>query len=323
MKSKLLHLLTNYRTSEEKKELIEVSYKLAIQYILYNHRRVKKILLHEELTSKELALDAIASLFETDENDKFVLIEKAFKKWKPPITNENEAIFFLNKLIQKRVEQHISKLLREMDPFFSKLLDKVNYQIKKYGYKKINYLGNVYIVQSGREKDFGKFIKEDEFNQISLSFFNCEDNLLKNIFTYLEKETEFTQAIPLNQLIFKLKELETSVFEFNEFTNDYSEENNLEILLQNAIRKTLSKLCNSYLKKGKLSEEEYYMFEKALTDIAYDLKDGGVNPGLCNYLMLHNKEITNEIYMKQYRNILEYLYKVLKREIAIELKSSK
>lgn len=321
MNNRILYLLNNCITSKEKKELIEVSYKIALQYVLYNHRRVKKILLHEDLTPKELALDAIASLFETDENGQFILINRALEKWVPPVKTESDALFFLNKLIQKRVEQHISKLLREMDPFFSKLLDKVNYQIKKYGYKKINYLGNIYIVPFKQDIVSGRIIREDEFNQISLSVFNCEENLIKNIFEYLEKETEFTLAIPLNLLILRLKELETSVFEFSEITNDDVKENYLETLLQKALQNTFYKLNNSYLKKGKLSKEEYSMFEKALTDIANDLKDGGVNPGLHKYLMLQNEEITMEIYFERYRNILEYMFKILKKEIAMQLKN--
>jgi hypothetical protein len=83
---------------------------------------------------------------------------------------------------------------------------------------------------------------------------------------------------------------------------------------------TLSKLNESYFKKGKLSDEEILLFEKTIKDILVDLKDGGVNPGLYKYLMANDNRITIELYEQKYRNILEYIYKLLKQNIAAQLR---
>lgn len=315
----ILPLLLSPDCPHSKRKLIEVSYKIALSYVTFNHRRVKKILISEEITPSELALEAISSLFEVDKNKRFTVINDALEKWLPPVSCEEEALFFLNKLVQKKTEQHISKLLRQADPFFSRLLDKINYHIKKNGYKKIHFLGNVYIVPGEFQNISGRVIKEEDFNNLPKSLFNLSSGLLSNLFNYLEQETEFSKAIPLNLLIFRLKETESSLYEIDESTSDYIEKSNVDSIIQKALNSTLQKLNQSYLQKNKIDKDELLLFEKTLRDIAFDLKDGGVNPGLHKYLFAHNPNISPELYSQRYRNILEYLFKLLKQNIAYEL----
>ncbi|WP_337865426.1 hypothetical protein [Ignavibacterium sp.] len=316
----ILSTLSNLNCPASRKQLIEVSYKTALTYLKYNFRKVKKILISEELTPQELALDAISSLFESDEEKRFVVIEEAVKRWNPPINSEKEAEFFLNKLIASRIEQHISLLLRQSDPFFSRILDKINYQIKKKVLKKSNFLGNVYILPSQSDKITSGVIKEEDFNAIPLAIFSNRENLFENIFNYLKNETSFAIAIPLNLLIFRLKEVETSLFEVSEVTSDYLEKRNVDLIVESALKITLDKFEKSYIKKGKFDNDDFSLIEKVLKDIAFDLKDGGVSPGLYKYFVVHNSEITHEIYLSRYRNTLEYLFKILKQNIAIELR---
>lgn len=317
----ILSLLSNLNNCTlARNKLIEVSYKIALTYLKYNFRRVKKILNSEEITPKELALDSIASLFESDEQNRFIVIEDAIKRWNPPINSEKEAEFFLTKLVESKIEQHISLLLRQSDPFFSRLLDRINYQIKKKGFKKKHFLGNAYIVSTETDSISGCVIKEDDFNAIPISIFRRKENLLENIFNYLEKETDFALAIPLNLLIFRLKEIESSSFEVSEITSDYLEQRNVDSIVELALSNTLLKLQKSYKDKNKCDSDEIELFEKALRDIAFDLKDGGVSPGLYKYLVVHKPDITQDIYAEKYRNMLEYLFKILKQNIAEKIK---
>lgn len=315
----ILSTLSNLNCPASRRQLIEISYKIALTYLKYNFRKVKKILISEELTPQELALDAISSLFESDEENRFVIIEEAVKRWNPPIDSEKEAEFFLNKLIASRIEQHISLLLRQSDPFFSRILDKINYQIKKKGLKKSNFLGNVFIIPSHSDKITGCVIKEEDFNALPLKIFSCRENLFENIFNHLKNETSFAVAIPLNLLIFRLKEVDSSLFEISEATSDYLEKRNVDSIVESALKITLDKFEMSYIKKGKFDNDDFSLIEKVLKDIAYDLKDGGVSPGLYKYFIVHNPDITHEIYLSKYRNTLEYLFKILKQNIASEL----
>ncbi|BDQ03803.1 hypothetical protein [Ignavibacterium sp.] len=315
----ILPLLQSLDCSASRNKLIEVSFKIAVHYIRLNHRRVRKVLLSEEITADELALEAIASLFGTDEQNNFCVLQDSLKKWQPAVDNEHEAQRFLNNIIRSKVNQHIAKLLREADPFFSKLLDKVNYQIKKNSFRKIHYLGCVYIVPDNSEEISGKIIPEQEFNQLPIELFKYGENFIQKIFNYLNAETSFASAIPLNLLIFKLKETDTTFFAVQESTSLQIEEKDMDYLVDLAIKRTLEKLNKTYIQKGKLRNNELSVFEKTLIDIAVDLKNGGVNPGLHKYFLLNYANLTFEEYKLRYQNILEYLFKLLKQYIVEEL----
>ncbi|MGQ9644688.1 MAG: hypothetical protein ACUVT3_12590 [Ignavibacterium sp.] len=117
-----------------------------------------------------------------------------------------------------------------------------------------------------------------------------------------------------------MKEIESSSFELSEITSDYLEQRNVDSIIELALRNTLLTLHKSYKDKNKCDSDEIELFEKALRDIAFDLKDGGVNPGLYKYLIVHKPDITQDIYAKKYRNMLEYLFKILKQNIAEKIK---
>lgn len=76
----------------------------------------------------------------------------------------------------------------------------------------------------------------------------------------------------------------------------------------------------SYLQKKKINEKEAEAIKKAIESIIYDMRDGGINPGLHKYLMEQIPEMTFEEYEIRYQNIFEYLFKILKKEIAGQLK---
>ncbi|MCX8010291.1 MAG: hypothetical protein N3A61_04010, partial [Ignavibacteria bacterium] len=61
--------------------------------------------------------------------------------------------------------------------------------------------------------------------------------------------------------------------------------------------------------------------KNALEDIAYDLKDGGINPGLYDYLHKYMDKLKIEEYKSNYHNILEYLVRLMKEKIKLNIKN--
>jgi hypothetical protein len=326
-KSQILQLFSTLDSQQSVNRLVEVCFKIAASQLRFNYRKVQKIILRDEVSTEDIAIDSIASLFEKDDSGYFHNILDPFKSWQPSIKTEEEASYFLNKLVQKRVEQYISFLLRESDLFFSKLMDSVNYLIKKSspsepgrsGFRKLNYLGTVFIVNSGIEKISGKAIPIDEFEKLPTKLFNEKKNLLQNIFQFLASETSYVSAIPFNALIYRLKELNVALYKLSESTTEQHDSIEVNSVIEQALSKTFYKLDESYLHKAKLSLEDCEKIKKALIDMSNDIKDGGVNPGLYKYLLAHYDGLDEQIYHQKYHNILEYLLKVLKQNIADEL----
>jgi len=54
-----------------------------------------------------------------------------------------------------------------------------------------------------------------------------------------------------------------------------------------------------------------------------DLMNGGINPGLYNYLSPYMKDLNNEMYKQNYHNIIEYLLKSTKAHIAENISGKK
>ena len=317
--SQILHLLSNPDSRHSINKLVEVCYKIALGTLRFNYKRIHKIIERDELSIEDIAIDSLTSLFVREGKGKFLAITSAFNSWHPPIKTEEDALYFLTKLVQKRVEQHFSFLLRESDPFFSKLMDSVNYLIKKNNFKKVNCFGTVYINNSDSESISGKTIPVDEFEKLPASLFVDKKNLLQNIFQYLHSETSYASAIPFNALINKLKALNVALYKVSESTSEQDDSIEIETIIKEALNKTFEKLEDSYLVKEKLTNSEGEMIKKSLIDMAQDLKDGGINPGLYKYLLAHFDGLDEQTYQQKYHNILEYLLKILKKNIADEL----
>lgn len=298
--------------------IIELSQKFAQSYLKYRYRNFSKVLLSADLSIIELSIDAIAPLFERNEDGIFIKIKTAFKNWNPPIDSEEKALFFLNRLIGKSVEKYVSELLRQSDPFFSKIRDSVDYIILKQGYKKERIVGIVYIVEANYVKTVGSLPDTNLVFDLPVELFSVKNNILPRIFNYIKNETDKTPAIPLNALIMKIKQIWATE---NKFLEDRPDGYKIEIdsILDKACLVTINKLEESYLSIGKISQYEADAMKNALHNIIYDLRDGGVIPGLHKYLIEQMPELSFENYKRKYQNTFEYLFKLLKKEISNNL----
>lgn len=257
----------------------------------------------------------MAPLFCKNKNEEPFPIIKEFQSWQPPIQTEDDALFCLQKIISGRVEQYISKMLKEQDIFFAKILDSVNYLIKKNGYKKVSYFGKRYIVQSTCEEIKGKVIDQDSFDKLPCGFFQNRKTILTDIFDCIKKETEFFPAVPLNALVLRLRTLNDNILKTRDVTSNTSLNFDVNEVVNLGLSCAIEKLEGSYTSKGKLNECEREKLRQALEDMAEDLKDGGINRGLYEYLKPHLRSMEKDEYQIKYHNILEYLLKVMKNTI--------
>lgn len=315
----LLFTLCNAKIkSGELNSLIEIFHNYSSTYLRYRYKNQYKVLLSEDVTLDELAIDAIAPLFERDENGRFIKLETAFKNWQPPIDTEEKAQFFINKLVAKSVEKYVSEMLRNSDPFFSKILDSITYIITKQHIIKTQILGTTYLVERVEKLKFGSLPDSKFINELPSHFFYDLNKTIPQIFNHIKDSTDKASAIPLNALVLKIKQVRSSDINLPLSTQpviDYD----IEGVIEKALRVTIKKLYSSYADKGKLNKAEVSGTEQVIRHIAFDLKDGGINPGLHKYFMEQFKGISFEEYRCKYQNTLEYLFKVLKKEIADQL----
>ncbi len=310
------NVLCNYGTNRKNvNTLIETCTRIAATHLRIIYSRIQKLLVSDSLSLEDLAIDSIARLFVLSPENKRAPIQTAFLNWQPKITNEDETIYFINKVISNRVEQHINKLLRNSDSFFAKILTTVEHYIKKCNCKKLNHFGKICIVNGNIFEITDTVIDDDEFSALPGNLFLDNNVLLSKLFKYLIEETEHFPAIPLNSLVYKLKYLNAQSFVVNEITESSLPQIEISEIVCAGLKSTLNKLETDYVAKYKISTEDGELLKNALTDIAEDLKNGGVSPGLNNYLRAYSLEMSTGEYYQKYHNILEYLLKLMKNKV--------
>lgn len=319
MKYHLLGLLASpIDPATQRKELnglIEECFKLATVHVRYQMSKLHKPGIMGDLTAKDIAVDAIAPLF-TPAPDGFIRhLSESFHGWNPPVKSEEDAHFMLISILSHRVKQHIQIMMRESDPFFAKILDSLNYHIKKEGLIKTEKLKVCYISLTGSKDGEMEYCAYDDLLKLPGTMFAIRHISIGKILSQIRKD-ERPAAIPLLALAKRIKEVnlsfENPVITCHKTETDYD----VDSLSDLAKKAVYQKLRHSYLDKGKLNGHETVLMERAIAEMLLDLRDGGIKPGLYHYIEMIDGSICPETFKQRYHNILEYLFRVLKKELA-------
>ncbi|MBX3006800.1 MAG: hypothetical protein KF816_02115 [Melioribacteraceae bacterium] len=281
---------------------------------------------NQGLTLEDIAFDAVSPLFIKRNCESELPLKRALLNWDKPIDSEQEAYFFLSQLIGSRVEQEISKKLKEADPFFGKILRSINYTIEKRGYSKTPYFGVIHVVENSSvivnqlppEPEFIESLQNELFRL-------SNDQIVSSLFEFIKNETDYFPAIPLNALVKRIKEFHAHYFDSLHSSNEIKidEKMDVEHITNTSLEQTITRLNDFYFYKGKINAEEAIVYESVLKNYADDLKDGGVSRGLYEYFNTHMSDLTREDFYKKYYQNLDYLIRLLKKGISEKLENSK
>lgn len=300
---------------KEVNALIEECFKIATVQVRFQLSKLHKPGIMGDLTARDIAVDAIAPLFTPASDGLIYHISDVVSGWVPPVQCEEQARFVLISVIARRVRQHIHSLMRESDPFFAKVLDSLNYHIRKEKLRKSEKLHVCYISAEDPDRVSLDYFQYEDLLKLNSSLFNIKNISVGAIIAELGCDEKVEAAIPLLALAKRIKEVnlsfENPVLVCGETETDYD----IEAVSSTAMMHVLDKLQFSYLNKEKLTIHEGMMIEKALGEIVFDLKDGGIKPGLYHYIEMIDSSITQETYKSRYHNILEYLVKVMRKEL--------
>jgi hypothetical protein len=316
--STLKLLLSEQSDRNNLKELIEYSSQTALQFLNKKYQFDRNKFLKLGYTFTDIAIDAITPLFIINQKTNELGIVKSLKDWQRPIDTEDAAQYFINKIVVNRVEQELIRIYKDADPFFAKIHDSVSFIAEKEGYLKQTCFGTVYVCFEN--KDEKQLMPADQFERIPDSLFAGKiKSVIINLFGYLEKETEYQAAIPVNAFIHRIKRIHFSDSAFNQtyISEHFEERIDVAKIIAESLDTTLLKLNNSY--SHKLNEEEHGAIKKALADISVDFSNGGLSNDLYGYLGNHLSPMNKEMFYKKYHSILDYLLRIMKKEIILHL----
>lgn len=323
----VLEILLNSLELTQSQLIILVNYSSKIAISLLSNKFKNEIIkfFYSQTPIHDLAIDAIAPLFIQDKHGELP-IRKSLLSWDKEITDEASAYYFLSKIISHRIEQEFAKKLKEADPFFGKILRSINHLVETNRINKANWFGVAYILEKDQKEITQKPIEAEFIESLPAKLFiGPNEKIITQLFSYIETETDFFPAIPLNALIRKIKYANGCFLkQISPETKEeqFDEELNVDRIVNESLNTVNDKLEKVYLPKGKLSSEETAIFKKILVELSDDLKDGGISRGLYEYINSHMIDLSKEDFYKQYHQTLDYLLRLLKKEIAQRLEDS-
>ncbi|MGE5402095.1 MAG: response regulator [Ignavibacteriales bacterium] len=321
----LISLINELRGGEVSQKcinlLIKVSFKLASFKVKKNINRILNINKRWDLSVEDIAIDGISDLFVKNTKNNKLNLAYALLTWSEPVKDNLDALFFLNKAVSLSVEQRINRLLRETDPFFARMLDTFTKAVKKYNFSKIDHYGSVYVTNPGVSRINGNVIEYEEFLGIPVDLDQPKRYIISDLLDYLEDNTEYFPAIPLNPLVDRMlggmqRSEMAPVSGSPSFFNKLSMKDIVDLCYTN----TVYKLKKSYAETGKIGPEDFRIIVAVLDDISQDLAEGNTIWCLYDYVKKHSEDLTREEYKSVYQNTLEYLIKYFRQQIGRELK---
>lgn len=316
----LKKVLLSDSTELEKNHLFEIFIEISRIRIRFFSRLKYFSLERNEISMDDIALEAVSNLLSTNENDYLEYIRNSFLNWDPPVTNEEEALDFVSKLIDQSIYQTIAKKYSELDPLFAKILKEIK-RADKSKYKIFSRLDTEFIayIELNENEEF-KIIPQDELIVLGVKEFP-DNNYIKGwidaIFEAINDFTEYSPVLPVNALALKIKfELKAA----QKIDVNVLPDPEIQYLVQEGILISLNKIERKLKKLGekkkKYDQKTLTIFREALTDIAYDLLEGDQIKNYFEYLKVYDENLTMKEYRDSYRAQFEYLIKIFKNEIA-------
>ncbi len=318
--NKILNIINKIKTealnTSELNFLIKHCYQISSSIIKVKFASKINFYNDTTLSIEDIAMDAIVPLF-VNNKDSVIGIKRSLEHWNNKIESVSDAEYFLSKIIWRRTEQTVTKLIKQHDPIFEKIHKTLSICISTNTLRKERYLGTVYVVEDTCEKITGHLIPEKDFNSIPSIIFELKQlELFNKLFEYLTEETNFFPAIPLNYLVRRIKNLYFQKYN-NEFsTNHYIDDSFItNDIVKQGLESLSEKLETFYVAKNIVSEDDAEKILASFNDISLDIKHGGMHSSLFSYLKYRKKELSKEEFYNNYHHIMNYLFKHFKLRV--------
>lgn len=277
------------------------------------------------LSVEDFAYDAIAELFRRDENDRFVVLERAFEALQPierraPDLVEQE----LRRQVFNAVMRQVYRSYRDTDPVLAKIVRNIKHTLGNHATAQLlDIRGDWMIVPrtscpllEHRPVMAPELLAPDLHARIAPHTPLRE--MLAVVVTILCEQAEYSRMFPmvgfalLVRGIYSLSALEEEAGEEGEGLT----EDDLDRLLHPALRQVMVR-AKKYVARGRVSEQNLAAYRQTLREIFVEEVAGGPGEDTSFYetLAKYDPQVTRDEYLEKHRLILEYLVKLVRKEL--------
>lgn len=309
--------------------LVESSRKLALSYLIKKSRSNSLSVAAFGLSIEDLALDCIAELFERDSEGAFPVMQTYFGERIADDATEADLKIALRRLVFSKVNENLFRRYHETDTNLSKIIRNLKDAAKVDDRLDIaKHKGEKWIVvsveadASNEDRLFGPLAPIE----ILESFFTSElhehplvRDLARRLVAFVDHYPQYANGYPIVAAALALRSAYVrteAVGDDESITTPSRSTMDIEDAIGDVTQAVFSEKKASYVGRGKVDETVYNAYNQTVEDIlsAQLLPDVAVH-SYQDILARNLKDLDDDEYQDNHRNILEYLAKVARQEL--------
>lgn len=323
-------ILSGTYTPFELREFVQACHNLALPLIRKKIAIGKLNLAVIGLKETDVVYDCIADLFRRDESGGFPSI-RSFIEYELPdeeAVSAEQLTIALRRLIFGKINNNIVRLYAEADPALGKILRNMKLAQDRMGlFDQVTRFSELFLVPKNVDPLW-------HCSPLDISWLRHEISrtvlvhdtmpaMMKKLRGILVEETEYQRAAPFVQTACVFKEIYSLSWESSEEqVQEHLTSSEVTRVVSQTCRKVRNEMYDTYVGKGKCSEETYDRYIAALEKILLSELTDNEQSGQSYFDHLRNEfpTLTRESYESRHRATVEYLAKIAKEHLRSEMR---
>ena len=310
--------------------MAEYCHDIAQTYLQFKLDKGEDYLLKVSLDRDHLAWDCIAGLFERDCEDQYLVFKNYFESYDIDALDTSEVKIALRRLVFSKVNDGIFRNFGSFDPSLRKIIRNIKLAVKDRDDIALDQLNGEKYIQLKQANDTSQPTIPPEFLEIRL-FYRIKPNMTipditGHVRDILSSQSEYRDAIEVTQLAMSIRKVYARM---NDYARQQKEkfqqlffEDELEMLIEEAITRRKQELSTTYVENQKMEQELFSAYFETVEEV---LKDTFVedNPNAdthFEHLKEYKPDITKEEYREDHRQYLEYFIQKTRENLILKLK---
>lgn len=317
--------------SQACKQVAKYCHNSARAYLRYKLSNSDERLLQRYLKRENIAWDCIASLFERNEQGQYVIFDDFFDSSELHQLDESETKMMLRRLVFSKVNDGIFRNFGAFDPSLRKIIRNIKRAVKDMDELAVENKSEQKVVRfTSTEREEGPAMPP-ELLEIRL-FHRLEDkiqmpDIMRELSELLQQQQMYRPSVDISQLALCIRKVYARMNDFLDAEQNargqpvfYDDE--IESQIQKAVDNQKEQLASTYLASGKLEEDRFETYFKAVSDILIDeyVQNNPKADTYFEHLKTYMTDLEKEIYREQHRQYLEYMVQKTREELVESLR---
>jgi hypothetical protein len=332
----LRSILSGAYTPLDVREFVQLCYTFAVPLIRKKIVDGRLNLNFIRLKESDIVYDCLADLFRRNAHGTFTELEAYFSRHAEEIQHSSEQaagdtqLALLRRLVFVHVNKNIIRLYSEVDPVLGKVLRNVKLAVEKTRlFRETERFGETVLIPEGVDilaarAPMPSDVAERSFTRVVLLHDNVMTMVAK-LHEVLVGQHSYQRVLPLVSVALMFKKIYQLGWERGETATSDAEgrlhQQDMATLAQGICATIGERMRQSYVAKGKLTEEMFQKYLLTLQDILLgefaERENGAVT--YFEQLRRHLPNLTKGMYARNHRKTLEYLAKTAKSAMRKQL----